>query len=151
MKKSDAKVLSLLRENGRIQLTKLSRKTGLPVSTLHERIRQHIKKEEIRPTVLLDFPKMGYSCRAHMLFGVPASEKAEFISHLSSVRNVNSLWRINNGWTVAVEGVFKDMFSLEEFVEGLESRFTINRKEVCYVLDEIKREGFMSDPLLVGN
>lgn len=44
-----------------------------------------------------------------------------------------------------MECVFKDMYSLESFIENLESTFTVKQKQVLYVLDELKREMFFSD------
>ena len=90
--------------------------------------------------------KIGFACRAYILLGVAHSDKDALLKHLEIRQNVNSLFRINNGWTVILEGVFRDMFALEEFIEDIETKFTLKRKEVCYVLDEVKRERFLSDP-----
>ena len=43
MKKTDTIIISQLRTNGRMQITDLSRKTGLPVSTIHDKIKRHVK------------------------------------------------------------------------------------------------------------
>ncbi len=146
MKKTDITIMAHLRKNGRMPLTELSRQTKLPVSTIHERLKQHMRKGVYRPSTLINFEKIGYATRAHILLSVEQPEKGKLFEHLKAHPNVNSLSRINNGWNIIMECVFKDMISLEEFVEKLENAFHIKQKQVHYVLNEFKREGFLAQP-----
>ncbi len=145
MKKTDITILSYLRQNGRMPLTELSRKTGLPISTLHERIKKHIKNELIKPIALLSFNQLGQTARAHVLLAVEQDDRAKLFSHLEHHPNVNSLFRINNGWNLLAECVFSDMHSLEDFIDKLEHQFKITKKDVHYTLDELKREAFLRE------
>jgi len=146
--KKDAKMFSYLRQEGRMPLTKLSRKIGLPVSTIHERLKKHVSTGLVRSSLLLDFAKLGLSARAYILLAVDHDQKADLMTHLSKNQHVNNLFRINNGWSMMVECIFKDMFSLESFIDTIEQKFQIKQKQVCYVLEEIKRESFLSVPEL---
>ena len=148
MKKTDIKILTQLRIDGRIPLTELAKKTGLPVSTIHDRIRQNIDNGVLKPSILLRFEKIGFTTRAYIFLSVEQAEKEKLLQHLKYSPYVNSLFRINNGWNVMMECVFKDMHSLEDFLELLESKFQIKQKQVHYVLDELKREGFLTQPEL---
>ncbi len=149
MKQTDICILTHFRRNGRIRLTELSKKTKLPVSTIYDRLKLHLHKGAIlRYTTLLNFEKIGYATRAYILLSVDAAEKEKLFTHLKNHPNVNSLFRINNSWNVLMECVFKDMIALETFVEQLESMFHIKQKQVHYVLDEVMREGFLTDPKL---
>jgi len=152
MKKSDITILSYLRANGRMPLTELSKKTGLPVSTLHERIKKHIKNGLIRPSALVSFTQLGQTARAHVFLAVEQQDRAKLFSHLDYHPNINSLFRINNGWNLLAECVFCDMHSLEDFIDKLEHQFKITKKEIHYTLDELKREAFLRDstPITVG-
>lgn len=47
-----------------------------------------------------------------------------------------------------MECVFKDMYALESFIETIDGMFTVKQKQVCYVLDELRREAFFSDEIL---
>jgi len=47
-----------------------------------------------------------------------------------------------------MEGIFKHIKDLEDFMENLEGRFPIKSKQVFYIIEDIKREGFMADPVL---
>ena len=148
MKKNDIKVITNLRENGRMPLTELSRRIGLPISTIHEKLKKRIAQGAVRPCVLLQFQKLGFDTRAFILLGVEPAEKEKLLAYLSKHANVNSLFRINSGWTALIEGVFRDMYALETFIETVEQLFTIRQKQVCYVLDELRREAFFSDAVL---
>jgi len=145
MKKSDVQIVSQLRVNGRMPLTVLSRKTGLPVSTIHERLKEHVAQGLLRPTMLLGFGKLGFATRAWILLGVEQSEKEKLYEFLKRSSQVNSLFRINNGWNALMDCVFKDMYGLENFLEQLENKFHIRQKQVHYVLDEFKVEQFFAD------
>lgn len=147
MKKKDVAVLAHLRQDGRMSLTSLSRKTGIPHSTLFDKIRSKNLPVQ-RHTILLDFEKLGFSTRAYILLAVDKAQKQELIAHLNAIDQVNSLFQINNGWDVMLECVFHDMRSLEAFVDQVEAKFSIKEKQVHYVLDEFKREGFLADPTL---
>lgn len=145
MKKTDMHIISQLRANGRMPLTEIARKTKLPVSTVHDRLKQYKRKKWLTFSALPDYEKIGFSARAYLLISVEPAEKEKLFQHLSKHPNVNSLFRINNGWNAIMECVFKDMPAMEDFVDSLESMFHIKQKQVHYILDELRREGFLSD------
>ncbi len=144
VKKSDIKIISELRENGRIRLTTLSKKTKMPISTIHERLKKHVKSGLLKSTALLQFDKIGYNTRAHILLAVDQTDKEKLFKYLKNHPNVNTLYKINNGWNLMMECIFEDMYSLEEFVENIENNNTIKRKEIHYVLEELKKERFLT-------
>jgi hypothetical protein len=49
-----------------------------------------------------------------------------------------------------IEGIFKHIKDLEDFMEILEEKFPIKSKQVFYIIDDIKREEFMADPLFLS-
>jgi DNA-binding Lrp family transcriptional regulator len=63
--------------------------------------------------------------------------------------NVNSVYKINSGYDFMIEGIFKHVKDMEDFIEKLDERFKLIEKQVYYVIEDIKREGFMADPQLV--
>ena len=145
MNTKDLLTLSYLRQNGRFSLTSLAKRIGTPHSTLFDKVRAK-RLPFSKHTILLDFDKLGFTTRAQILLAVEKQDKGSLIVCLKKSANVNSLFRINNGWDVIMECIFRDMRSLEAFVEQLESKFKIKDKQVHYVIDEFKRESFLSDP-----
>ncbi|MBW2968926.1 Lrp/AsnC family transcriptional regulator [Candidatus Woesearchaeota archaeon] len=63
VKKKDLLLLAYLRENARRHLKEISKKTGVPVSTLHDRIRANAGDCILRNCCLLDFDALGLMLR----------------------------------------------------------------------------------------
>ncbi|MEM4246725.1 MAG: Lrp/AsnC family transcriptional regulator [Candidatus Woesearchaeota archaeon] len=139
-----------LRQDARIKLSKLSRLTGIPVSTLFDRIHSPDSIGIKRLSALLDFQKLGFNTCATIMFKVLKEKRDQLKEHLLCSTNVNSLMRINNGYDFMAECVFRDMRELEEFCEKLEQSYGVKTKEVHFIVEELKRESFLSDPSLAG-
>jgi len=139
----DRTLISSLRNDGRAKLKKLSKSTGIPVSTVYNWINKqqpYIK----RYTGLIDFDTIGCSVRAFIV--LKTSNRAEIETYLSKSCEVNSLFRINNGYDFILEAIFCNLAQLEEFIDCLEVKFKICKKLTFYTLNEIKRENYMLEP-----
>lgn len=143
---NDMVVLAKLRQNARERLTKMSRNTSIPVTTLYNKIKElegsFIKKH----TSILDFSKLGFNTRAMVIMKVKKDMREKVRDFLSAHRNVNSIYKINNGFDYLVEVVFKEVRDVESFVEIAESSAGVDKSVVHYVIDDVKREDFMSNP-----
>jgi len=146
MKKKDVMILSELRNNSRISLTNLSKRTLIPISTIFDKLRSYEDNFISKHTTLLNFTKMGYSARASIMISIDSHQKEEAKDFLRICPNINSVYKVTNGYDFMVEGIFIDIREMEEFFEKLESRFSIKDKKVFYIIDDIKRESFMTDP-----
>jgi len=143
-------MLAHLRQNARMPLTELSRKTGIPVSTLFDKLQQQEKQQLITKHVpLFDFQKLGYTARATILLRVEKDDREKISEYLVKDSNVNNVYRINNGYDFLLECIFKNIRELEQFSEQLETKFRIKAKETHYIIDDVKKEGFLSDPEFV--
>lgn len=140
----DETMITQLRANGRMPLTDLSRITKEPVSTLHEKLKKYVKKNILKPTILLNFDELGYKAKAYVLLAVEPTDKEKLLEFLRGNQHVNSLYRINNGWHVMMECVAVSMQEMENFIEQIETQFPIKHKEVHYILEELAREAFLS-------
>lgn len=146
MKKQDLLVLSALRQNARLSLTKMSRATKVPVSTIYDKLKQYERDLIRKHTALIDFTKLGYNTRANLLVKVDRDQRDNMQEYLQAHKNVNSIYKINNGYDYMVELIFVHIKDLEDFMESLEKQFKILGQETYYVIDDIKREEFMSNP-----
>ena len=146
--KTDLIVLAHFRKDARCRLTALSRKTGIPVSTLYDKLVQY-KKSVVHKTVsLLNFSAIGFHTRANVLLRI-GKEREQAKEHLLKQDAVNSLYKVNNGFDFLAECVFRNIKELEDFVEQLRTKFDVRSSEIYYIIDELKREAFLSDPTLV--
>jgi Lrp/AsnC family leucine-responsive transcriptional regulator len=94
----DTEIIEQLRKNSRESTALISRKTGIPRVTVHERIRKLVEKGIIRRfTVLPDYKKMGLPTTAFVLVSYTPHSKmtqvelAEKIAKLPNVFEVHVL------------------------------------------------------------
>ena len=145
IKEKDFLVLSCLRNYGRETLTKLSKHTKVPISTLYDRLQWYKKGLISKFTVLLDFSSLGFLTQAYIAVKVKPEQKQALHKFLMMHHNVNSLYRINNGHDYLFQCVFKHVRELEDFLELLEQKRKIKSKHVWYVIDALKQEEFLGD------
>jgi Lrp/AsnC family transcriptional regulator, regulator for asnA, asnC and gidA len=149
MDPKDLLFIAHLRKNARETLTNISKHTSIPISTLYDRLRVHESSIIKKHTTLLDFEKLGYSCKAKIILGVDRQERQKIEEYLMKHMNVNSLFKINNGYDYLIEGIFSNIKDVDDFVNSLQDKFKILEQKTFFVLNDIKREGFMADPDLV--
>ena len=97
---------------------------------------------------LLNFGEIGFGTRANVLLRA-GKDKEQLKRHLIDHLFVNSLYKVNNGFDYLAECVFRSMKDLESFIDHLREQFDVRGSEVYYVVDDLKREGFLADPSLV--
>jgi DNA-binding Lrp family transcriptional regulator len=140
MKVNDLRIIRHLRSNARANLTTISRKTGIPVSTIFDKLRGLEDGIVQRFVALVDFNKLGYPVRANVFLKVEASCRDAVKAYLLAHERVNNIYRINNGYDYAADCLFESIREAEEFLEELEIQFRILDKSVFYIIDEIARE-----------
>lgn len=149
MNQKDLKILAYLRQNARMPLTDMSRKTHIPVSTIFDRLKANENNLIIRHTSLIDFAKLGYNVRANIYFKVDREHKEAFKEFLIKHQLVNSVYKINNGYDFMIEGIFRQIKEMEEFIEQAESKFKVLDEKSFFIIEDLKKEAFMSDPELI--
>jgi DNA-binding Lrp family transcriptional regulator len=135
-----------LRQNSRMKLTSLSRRTNIPISTIFDKLKSYASTIIAKNTCLLDFPKLGFHTKVHIMFKVNKKDKIAVKEYLQGNFNTNSLYKINNGYDFLAECIFRNIKETEEFLETVDDKFSIKSQVVHYIIDDLKRESFMSDP-----
>ena len=123
--KKEILLISNLRKEGRAQLTKVSRNTNIPVSTLFDLL----KKVDMQHTCIPDFKRYGFQVRATITLKVDITDKERIKEYLLNHPNLNSIWKINNGYDYMIEVIFKEMAELEAFADKLEKEFKLKEKK----------------------
>lgn len=127
-----------------MSLTKLSRATRIPVSTIFDKLKDYENKNLImKHTTLLDFKMLGFDVRIQMLITADKSSREDLQKFLVSNPKVNTVFRINNGFDFLVEAIFKDIYELDLFSRDLDEHNVTEKKEF-FIMEEIKREEFLS-------
>ena len=149
MNHKDMKIISQLRNDARMSLTKMSRKTKIPVSTIFDRLKENENNLILKHTSLIDFSKLGYHTRANITISVEREDKEALQAYLKNNQSVNSLYRINNGFDFMIEGIFEKIVDLEDFLDNIEHKFKIKDKKSFFVIEDLKREAFMTSDFLI--
>lgn len=144
LKKEDLILLSYFRENARSPLTRLSKLTRIPVSTIYDKLKSYEKKLIEKHTTLVDFRQLGYLLHVNFLFKVEKNDKEHLIAELRKDPSINTICKIGNGFDLFVEGFFKDVTDLNSFSERLE-KYSFTDKKDYVVLEDIRREGFLTN------
>lgn len=138
------KVISYFRNNARTSLTKLSRITKIPVSTIFDKLKEfETTKIILKHTALIDFKNIGYAIRSQMLITAPQTTKNKLQEFLVKNPKVNTIFRINNGYDFLVETIFKTLEELDEFTKELD-HYEIKEKKEFFIMEDIKREEFLT-------
>ncbi|MBS3144631.1 Lrp/AsnC family transcriptional regulator [Candidatus Woesearchaeota archaeon] len=137
-------VLSCLRENARMKLTTLSKKTGIPVSTIFDQMSDPASLMT-KYTTLINFGRLGFNTRAQIIIKLAKEQREQFRAFILEHKSINSAYRINNGYDYLLEGIFRNLKELEEFLETMEEQYPLKTKQVYYIIDDLKREEFLSD------
>ncbi len=144
--KKEILILSNLRRNGREKLTSMSQKTKIPVSTIFERIKNYEKNNIItKHSCLLNFSKLGFEFDVCILIKSNKEEKEKLKDFLLSKNCLNSIFKTSNSYDFLVEGIFRDMQELQDFLDNLENEFNLVRNDILYVINELKREDFLNN------
>ncbi len=140
----DILMIAALRQNARATIGDMSRQTGIPSSTLFDRLNSKdssIKKH----TALVDFGKLGYHTIAKIALKTKKEQREALKEFLANHNNLNSVYRINNGFDFFAEGIFRNVKEMSDFMEEMREKFSIEREELFYIIEELKKEAFLSD------
>jgi len=123
----------------------ISRETGIPISTIFDKVNKLGKSTISKYSPLLDFQKLGFGLRVNLILKANDKRKQDLKDFLLKNQNVNSLLRLNNNFDFFIETVFRDMKGLEEFYENLK-KFKIKKKKEFFVIEDLKKEEFLTKP-----
>ena len=142
LKRKDLLIMSHLRLNARQRLTKISRRTHIPVTTIYDNIKKYENRFIKKYTSILDFRKIGFNAKSKIAIKTKGS-KNEVLDYLLGHPNVNSLYRVTSDYDILAEVVFRELRDVDCFLDVLNRRFKIERSVVLNISEEIKKEAFM--------
>jgi len=137
----EKKILSHLRTNCRKPLSAISKQTGIPTSTVFEKVKKLEKNVISKNVSLIDFNGINHPIRTNIVFKI--NSQTGVMDFLQNNNNINTFLRLANGlWHV--EAVFKDMNEQSTFSEYLNS-FDISIQQEYNLVEELKKEEFNLD------
>lgn len=139
MKPDEWIILQELRKDARRSLTEISYATDIPLSSVFKKVNK-LEKNLIRKYVtLVDFIPLGFSIRVNLV--LKSKQRENLRKFLSEHPNVNSLYRISQGFDFLVETIFPSMLGLENFLEEIDN--LVSDKKIFHVIEDIRMEDFI--------
>ncbi|MFP4568139.1 MAG: Lrp/AsnC family transcriptional regulator [Candidatus Woesearchaeota archaeon] len=145
LKEKEIMLLSHIRCDARVSLTKLSKLTKMPISTIFDKIKEYETKKIIKRNIaILDFNMLGYDIRNQLLISVVKEQKQELQSFLIKHPRVNTIHRVNNEYDFIIETIFKNTNDMDDFMQKLD-KFKITDKKEFLIMEDIKKEEFLTN------
>ena len=142
----DLLIISYLRRNARENLTTISKLTRIPVSTIFDKLKFTKGKLIKKFTTIIDFQSLGFFARVLLIIKVKKEERGAIKDYVIQHKNVNSAFKVNNNFDILIEAIFKNIGEYESFLEELESKFNIEQRKEFFIIEDLKREEFLSSP-----
>ena len=89
--KRDMEIISHLRQDARMKLRDLSKKTGYPVSTAFERLKKFRTDGLVKPIALVDFAQIGFVSRITVAIQVDREIRDHAEKYLVNHMNINTV------------------------------------------------------------
>jgi Lrp/AsnC family transcriptional regulator for asnA, asnC and gidA len=142
----DLKVLKILKENSKLTTNKISKKTAMPITTVHNRIKKLEKLGVIKEyTIVLDHKKLGKNLSAYILVTVDYKllkeggiSQYELAKQIKKHDFVEETAMVTGGTDIIVKVRANDIEHLSDFVtKELRNIDGIERTQTMVVLSEI--------------
>ncbi len=141
MDELDKTILRILVSNNDKPLRRIAAELGVPVSTLHDRVKRLVKQGVIKgKTILIDEKKLGYAIKALILINVDGKKILEVEKEIAENPNVQLVLDITGEFDIAVVALFKTIEELDRFVKNLLKNPAIKQTRTSIAFRTIKQE-----------
>jgi len=143
MDEKDERIIEVLKENSKLSTQQISKRTSIPITTVHHRIKKLEKDGIIKNyTVVLDNKKIGKAISAYILIVVDyrytKQSQSEMAKKLKSKDAVEEVSIVTGSVDMIAKIRVKDIDELNNFViEHLRMLNGIEKTETLVILSEI--------------
>lgn len=137
----DKQILHLLNEDGRMSYREISRKIGVSVGTVHNRVEKLMKTGVIKKFVpVIDHSKLGYKLTAIIGVRIKGGVLRNWEERTAYHKNVLAIYDVTGEFDAILIGKFKDTSELDKFIKGLLSENDVQRTYTQTVLNIVKED-----------
>ncbi|MFH1636903.1 MAG: Lrp/AsnC family transcriptional regulator [Candidatus Woesearchaeota archaeon] len=142
----DKRILEILKQNSKLTTSQISKKTNIPITTVHNRIKKMEKSGLIISySVVLDYKKAGRPIAAYILvnivYALPSGKKIQQEDVAKSIKklgNVEEVSIIAGGADILVKVRVKDVEELNDFVvKKLRSIDGVDKTQTMIILSSV--------------
>jgi DNA-binding Lrp family transcriptional regulator len=144
MDEKDEKILKLLKDNSKLTSQQISKKTLIPITTVHNRIKNLRKKEIIKKySIVVDNKKLGRVISAYVHISVDyrsgKQSQIAMAKKLCSKEGVEEVSIVTGDYDMMVKVRVRDMDELNNFVvEYLRMMEGVERTQTSVILYEME-------------
>ena len=123
---TDKKIIMLLQEDGRMQLTKIADKVRLSIDSTHKRIKEMIKKNVFYPGIFVNPRVIGFPLLADVkikLKNITEENRDKMIKYLTEHKSVIDLLAIMGDYDLTCVLIAKDGDELEKISNEIRQKF----------------------------
>jgi DNA-binding Lrp family transcriptional regulator len=144
--KKDLRILEILKENSKLTTHMISKRTGIPITTIHNRIKKMQKQGVIKNyTLNLNHKKLGKPVLAFVFinpnYRILREKKITqkgLIDNISKIPSVEEIYHITGRYDIVAKVRAKDIEELNDLIlDFLEKNYAITKTETMIVLSGI--------------
>ncbi len=140
----DLALLSELRRDASLSEKKLAKKTGIPMTTVHNRlVRMKESKVITQFTVRLDFSKLGQPLTAYVLVkAAPQADQKKLMDHIAHLPNIFEVAMVTGEFDILVKARVTSMEALNELiVQHLRKQKEVNETRTMISYETVELSG----------
>jgi len=137
----DKKILHLFNKDGRMSYREISRKLGVSVGTVHNRVDKLMKNGVIKRFVpVIDHSKLGYKLTAIIGVKVKGGVLRNWEERTAYHKNVLAIYDVTGEFDAILIGKFRDTSELDKFIKDLLRENDVQRTYTQTVLNIVKED-----------
>ena len=142
MDETDKKICNILTENSRISISSISKKTGIPNSTISNRIHKLEEKKIIKQyTTILDHEKIGINITAMIIIQTETEKHENVEKQLPKLEEVTQVYSISGEYDVLIKVEARNLEELNEIINSkIRTIDGIEELRELIVMEELKNE-----------
>lgn len=142
MDETDKKICNILTENSRISISSISKKTGIPNSTISNRIHKLEEKKIIKQyTTILDHEKIGINITAMIIIQTETEKHENVEKQLPKLEEVTHVYSISGEYDVLIKVEARNLEELNEIINSkIRTIDGIEELRELIVMEELKNE-----------
>ena len=142
MDETDKKICNILIENSRISISSISKKTGIPNSTISNRIRKLEENSIVKQyTTILDHEKIGINVTAMIIIQTETEKHENVEKQLPKLEEVTQVYSISGEYDVLIKVEAHNLEELNDIINSkIRSIDGIEELRELIVMEELKNE-----------
>jgi DNA-binding Lrp family transcriptional regulator len=138
----DARILSVVQDDGKLSLREIAKKTLLSPATVMNRLSRLESGVIKRYTVQLDCEAAGYELSAVIRLRVMKGKLFDVEKQIARSGNVHAVYDVTGDFDAVVLAKFRGRRELDTFVKRIQAMEYVERTETNLILNVIKEEPF---------